>query len=397
MEPRIYLDHASTTPVAETVLAAMLPYFREQFGNAHSRSHAMGWGAAAAVETARAQLADLLSCLPEELTFTSGSTEGIYLAIKGVARRYRFKGAHIVTTATEHSAVLAACADLERDGYDVTYLSPSTDGLIGGAQVREALRADTLLCAVLWANNETGVLQDMSSIAAACRERGVLCFADATQVVGKLTCHPRAVGIDLLALSAHKFYGPKGVGALYTSNHSPRVALTPPTGGGGQEGGLRGGTLNVPAIVGLGAAAVLAKAEMEHQAVRLSGLRDGFERDLRSALPEVLFNGAGAPRLPHISNVSFRFTEAEALLSSLHRRLAVSTGSACASVSLEPSHVLLGMGLSPEDARAAVRISLGRETTTREVDTAVDLFTQAVPRLRGESPLWELYRAGVLA
>ncbi len=397
MKDRIYLDHASTTPVAEEVLTAMLPYFRETYGNPHSRSHAYGWGAAAAVDSAREAVADLLSCLPQELTFTSGSTEAIYLAIHGVARRYTSRGRHIVTTAVEHSAVLAACAELEQDGFEVTYLLPDAEGLLHANRIGDALREDTILCAVLWGNNETGVLQDMSATSAVCRARDVLLFADATQVVGKIECRPRDVGVDLLALSGHKFYGPKGVGALYVSSREPRVVLSAQQGGGGQEQGLRGGTLNVPGIVGLGAAAVLAKAEMRTVAVRLESLRQRLETMLVRALPAVHVNGAGAARLPHISNLSFRFTEAEALLSNFHRRLAVSTGSACASTSLEPSHVLLAMGLSPEDARAAIRISLGRETTAAEIDTAVALLCAAVPELRAESPLWELYEAGVLA
>lgn len=397
MPDRIYLDHAATTPVAEEVLAAMLPYFRERPGNAHSRSHAAGWTAAQAVDAARGRLAGLLRCGPEELTFTSGSTEAIYLAILGVARRYASRGRHVVTTATEHSAVLAACALLEAEGYGVTYVAPDPRGLVAPEAIAAAIGGETTLCAVLWGNNETGVLQDVAAIGEACRARDVLLFADATQVVGKLPCHPREVGVDLLALSAHKFYGPKGVGALYASAADPRVALAPLVTGGGQEAGLRGGTLNVPGIVGLGAAAALAQAEMDAEARRLGFLRDGLEARLAAALPQVIVNGAAAARLPHISNVSFRFTEAEALLSRLHRRLAVSTGSACSSADLEPSHVLTAMGLDREDARAAVRVSLGRDTTPAEVDTAVRLLTQTVPALRAESPLWELHEAGVLA
>lgn len=395
MSERIYLDYASTTPVAEPVLAAMLPYFRQRPGNAHSRSHAAGWAAAQAVEDARASLADLLACQPAELTFTSGSTEAIYLALRGVATRYAQRGRHIVTTSVEHAATLAACESLERSGYAVTYVRPDARGLISPERLRAALRPDTTLCAVLWANNETGVIQDLPAISQTCRANGTLLFADATQVVGKLPCHPRLVGVDLLALSAHKCSGPKGIGALYASAESPRVALRAQMGGGGQEGGLRGGTLNVPGIVGLGAAAVLAKAEMATQESRLRDLRDGLERRLNDTLPEVRVNGADAPRLPNISNLSFRFTEAEALLSRLHRRISVSTGSACSSADLEPSHVLLEMGLSREDAKASVRVSLGRDTTAAEVETAAELLAAAVPALRAESPMWELYGEGV--
>ena len=396
MPERIYLDHASTTPVAEPVLAAMLPYFREHPGNAHSRSHAAGWTAAQAVDAARNQVAELLACRAEELTFTSGSTEAIYLALHGVAERYAQRGRHLVSTTVEHSAVLAACEALEDRGHEVTYVTPDSDGLVSPKAVAAALRPDTTLCAVLWGNNETGVLQDMRGIGEICCANGTLLFADATQVVGKLPCYPRAAGVDLLALSAHKFYGPKGVGALYASAEAPRVSLRPIVSGGGQEAGLRGGTLNVPGIVGLGAAAVLAKAEMAADAQRLQRLRDDMERRLTQTLPETIVNGAAAPRLPHISNVTFRFTEAEALLSKLQRRLSVSTGSACSSADLEPSHVLTEMGLSREDAKAAVRISLGRDTTAAHIDAACESLIAAVPALRAESPTWELHEAGVL-
>ena len=396
MQERIYLDHASTTPVAEEVLAAMLPYFRERPGNAHSRSHAAGWTAAQAVDAAREQVAELLACGPDELTFTGGSTEAIYLAIRGVAHRYARRGRHLVTTTVEHNAVLAACEGLEAEGFEVAYVSPDADGLISPTDLAAALRPDTTLCAVLWGNNETGVLQDMTALSAVCRANTTLLFADATQVVGKVECQPREAGVDLLALSAHKFYGPKGVGALYASGDAPRVSLRPLVTGGGQEGGLRGGTLNVPGVVGLGAAAVLAKAELHAQGKRLRRLRDGMEHRLTATLPETVVNGVAAPRLPHISNVAFRFTEAEALLSKLQRRLSVSTGSACSSADLEPSHVLLEMGRSREDAKAAIRVSLGRDTTAEEVDAAVRLLAEAVPALRAESPLWELHEAGAL-
>lgn len=397
MTERLYLDYAATTPVAEEVLAAMLPYFNEDFGNAGSRSHAFGWSAAEAVERARQQLAELLACRPSELTFTSGSTESIYLAITGVAERYARRGKHVITTAVEHSAVMATCADLERRGYDVTYLPPDGNGVIEPRALEAALRPDTILCAVLWGNNETGVLQDVRALGRVCRSAQVLLFADATQVVGKVECHPREQGIDLMALSGHKFYGPKGVGALYVSDAAPRVSLTPQVVGGGQESGLRGGTLNVPGIVGMGAAAVLAKAEREHEAARLSTLRNALEASLTDALPSLLINGHNAPRLPHISNVSFRFTEAEALLSALGRRLAVSTGSACSSADLAPSHVLLAMGLDREDAKSAIRISLGRHTTERDIETAADLLIGATRVQRAESPTWELHLDGIVA
>ncbi len=403
MQSRIYLDHAATTPVAESVLDAMLPYFRDQPGNAHSRSHAAGWTAAAAVQQAREQLGALLECAPEELTFTSGATEAITLALLGIAHRYSGRGRHLITSTTEHAAVSSACAQLEREGFEVSYVETDANGLISSDLLSSTIRPDTILVALLWANNETGVLQDMAAISAVCQRRQVLLFADATQICGKLPCHPKALGIDALACSAHKFYGPKGVGALFLDQRSFPVGITPIWAGGGQENGLRGGTLNVPGIVGMGAAAVLAnlkvdgvKAEQEQQAERLTQLRNAFERDLKSRVPELRINGAGAPRLPHISNLSFRFTEAEALLSKLQRQLAVSTGSACASADLEPSHVLLAMGLDREDARAAIRVSLGRDTRAEDMQIAADLLVDAVAALRLESPAWEMHLDGIL-
>ena len=391
MLARIYLDHAATTPVAEVVLDEMLPYFREHPGNAHSRSHAAGWTAAAAVATARERVANLLACPPEALTFTSGATEAITLAIRGIATRYRSRGRHIVTSAVEHAAVSSACFQLESEGFTVTYLPVDSNGMLSPEALADALQDDTTLFAVLWGNNETGVVQDIEALSAVCRAKEVAVFADGTQVCGKIECHPEAVGIDALACSAHKFYGPKGVGALYLRPGRFPTGIAPLWSGGGQEGGMRGGTLNVPAIVGMGAAAVLAKAELTEVGQRLQTLRDAFEMELRDRLPEVLVNGSGAPRLPHISNVSLRFTEAEAFLTHIQRRLAVSTGSACSSADLEPSHVLLAMGLDREDARAAIRVSLGRDTSAEEMAVAVELISEGVKALRAESPAWELY------
>ncbi len=396
MRKRIYLDHAATTPVASSVLAAMLPYFTTEFGNASSRSHVYGWAANQAVERASEQVADLLQVHPNELTFTSGSTESINLAIRGVAQRYQQLGRHLITAATAHSAVLDTCAQLEKEGFEVTYLSPRSNGLISVADVQAGLRKDTILCTMLWANNETGVVQDVAQIGSACRQNHTLFFCDATQAVGKVPTHPREHNIDLLACSAHKFYGPKGIGALWVSEAEPRVSLVPQIFGGGHQGGLRSGTLNVPGIVGMGEAAVLAKAEMASQAERLQQLRDDFEQRLKSRLAPILINGGDATRLPHIANISIRFTEAEALLTQLQRKVALATGSACASADLTPSHVLLAMGLSAEDAKAAIRVSLGRDTSAAETAEAARLIIEAALQLRSESPVFELYQDGII-
>lgn len=393
----IYLDHAATTPVAPVVVEAMLPYFSAAFGNASSRSHPAGWAAAEAVERARAALAGLVGAPdPTRLYFTSGSTEAVNLAVLGTARRYAGRGRHVVTARTEHSAVLGACAALEREGFAVTYLDPDADGRVPAARLRAALRPDTTLAALMWANNETGVLQDVAAYAASCRDAGVVYFCDATQAVGKVPVDVAALGIDALALSAHKFYGPQGVGALYVADRAGLAAPRPLLHGGGQEAGLRPGTLNVPGIVGLGAAAALATAEMHDNARRLGRLRDGFETRLTAALDAVYVNGADAPRLPHVSNVTIRFAEAEALLSRLQRRVAVSTGSACASATLDPSHVLLAMGLDREDARGALRVSLGRDTVPEHVADATEAIVAAAGAVRAESPLYELYLDGAL-
>ena len=395
-ESTLYLDHAATTPVAEEVLEAMLPYFREHFGNASSRSHPLGWVAEKAVSKAREQVAELIAASPEQITFCSGATEAINLAIKGIAWRWRPYGRHIITMSSEHSAVLDTCQWLEEQGFEVSYLDPGPDGRLDLEHLKETIRPDTILCSIMWANNETGVLQDMAGIGQICREKEIVLFSDATQAAGKIELSPEALGIDSICLSAHKFYGPKGVGALYLGGRLRKGILSPLQHGGGHESGLRSGTLNVPGIVGLGAASVLAKAEMQMQGERLNGLRQDMEAQLCAALPQTLIQGATAPRLPHISNVSFRFTEAEALLSTFKRSLALSTGSACASMSLGPSHVLLSMGLSAEDAKAAVRISMGRDTSAEDVQTAVRKLIAGVEKLRTESPAWELFEEGLL-
>jgi len=397
MKDHIYLDHASTTPVAASVFKAMLPFFSQKFGNASSRSHAYGWEAEQAIKDARVSLADLLQVESGEITFTSGSTEAISLAINGIAKNYPITSCHLVTTKNEHSAVLETHEALENEGYTVTYLASEPDGTINIQELSEAIQPNTRLVSVLWGNNETGVLQNMEAIGEICKKHNILCFADATQVVGKIECHPRKVGVHALALSAHKIYGPKGVGALWHSKSSPRVVIRPQFAGGGHQNGLRAGTLNTPGIIALGACAQLAQLEMETNHERLEQLRDFLERELSTILPEVLINGRPAKRLPHISNLSLRFTEAEALMSSFHRKLAVSTGSACSSADLAPSHVLLAMGLSKEDAKASLRISLGRDTTKEEIDLAINLIKTGVIKLREESPTWELFQDGILS
>ena len=396
MKERIYLDHASTTPIASEVLESMLPYFTQQYGNASSRSHPYGWEAEQGVNDARDALADLLNVESSELTYTSGSTESINLAIKGIAQNYPPEKCHLITSSTEHAAVIDTHEALERLGYEVTYLEPDSNGILALEDLKQALQPHTRLVSVLWANNETGVIQDLKAFCKLCKSHGILLFADGTQLVGKVPCQPRQIGIDLLALSAHKFYGPKGVGALWHSKGNTKVALRPQIFGGGHEGGLRAGTLNVPGIIGLGACAKLAKAEMKTIAHKLEALRSLFEKELTSRLEQVLVNGAEANRLPHISNMSFRFIEAEALLSTFQRRVAVSTGSACSSADLEPSHVLLAMGLSKEDAKSSIRVSLGRDTSETDIHIAIELIEKGVQQLRAESPAWELFQDGII-
>ena len=314
MQTSIYLDHNSTTPTDPSVVEAMLPYFYEMPGNAASRTHAFGWAAEEAVNNARTQIANLLQVEDKEIVFTSGATESDNLAIKGVFELYQRKGKHIITVKTEHKAVLDACAKIERQGGEVTYLDVDANGVIDLNQLTESIRPDTILVSIMWANNETGVIQPMEAIGKLCAEKGVLFMSDATQVVGKMDVHPKKVGVHLMAFTAHKMYGPKGVGALYVSRKTPRVKLMPQIDGGGHEQGMRSGTLNVPGIVGLGKAAELAKLEMHEIGDRLKHLRDHLETLLTQNLEEVFINGKDANRMPHVSNISFRFTDAEPLL-----------------------------------------------------------------------------------
>jgi len=382
MQTPVYLDYNATTPVAEAALRRMQPYLRERFGNPSSGGHAFGWMAEEAVELAREEVAALLGVEErpaEALTFTSGATEALNLAIKGVARAYQAKGRHVVTCRTEHKAVLGACRALEAGGRDVTYLPVEENGRVDPARFAEALTGETVLAAVMLANNETGVLQPIEELAEIAREAGVLFLTDATQAVGKIPVE--AERADLLVASAHKFYGPKGAGVLYRSRRRPRVRLEPLIHGGGQEGGLRGGTLNVPALAGMGAAAELAQEHRSEDAARLEALRDRFEKHLKAEIPDVRINGAGTERLPQTANVTFPGVRAETLESEL-RDLAVSTGSACSTGSKAPSHVLKAMGLTDAEARATLRFSLGRPTTEEEVQFAAERVTEAVGELR---------------
>ncbi len=396
MTTPIYLDYNATTPTDPRVVEAMIPYFYERPGNAASRSHAFGWMAEEAVDRARSQLAGLLGADPREIIFTSGATESDNLAIKGVFELYRRKGRHVVTVSTEHKAVLDTCARIEKMGGEVTYLKVDRDGLIDLEALEEAIRPDTVLVSVMWANNETGVIHPMEAIGEICARHGTLLMSDATQAVGKIPVNPRAAGVQLLAFSAHKMYGPKGVGALYISRRQPRVKLAPLLDGGGHELGMRSGTLNVPAIVGFGAAADIAAQEMKDEAARLLALRNRLEESLIARLEEVYVNGSRQHRLPHVSNLSFRYVDAEGLMMTFNQQLAVASGSACTSASLEPSHVLRAMGLSDDLSQSAIRFSLGRFTTDEEIDIAIKAVCDGVSHLRSLSPVWEMFKEGML-
>lgn len=383
MSPKlpIYMDHHATTPVAPEVFEAMRPYFLEHFGNAASRNHAFGWAAEGAVETARAEVARLIGCKPIEVVFTSGATESDNLALKGVAEAYRDKGRHLITSQIEHPAVLDACKRLEKDGYQVTYLPVDRHGMVDPAAVARAITPKTVLVSIMLANNEVGTIQPLAEIGRVCKERGVLLHSDAVQGVGKIPVAVDALGVDLLSLTAHKLYGPKGVGALYVRMGQPRVRLVPQMDGGGHEKGRRSGTLNVPGIVGLGKACVLAGRVMADEAVRLSALRERLRAALFLRLDHIHLNGHPMERLPGNLNVSFDFVEGEALLMSL-KEVAVSSGSACTTASLQASHVLRAMGLGDELAHASVRFGLGRGNTEEEVDYVSERMVEEVTRLR---------------
>ncbi len=389
----IYLDNNATTPLDPRVLEAMLPYFTEKFGNAASRNHPFGWAAEEGVDYAREQVAKLIGATEKEIIFTSGATESDNLAIKGVYEMYKEKGNHIITLTTEHKAVLDACKHLEKLGANITYLDVESDGLVDLAKLEAAFTDQTILVAIMYANNEIGVIQPVKDIAALAHKHGALYFTDAVQAVGKIPVNVIEDGIDLLALSAHKMYGPKGVGALYVRRKNPRVKVTSQIDGGGHERGMRSGTLNVPGIVGLGKACELAYNEMEEEAKRLSALRDRLESGL-TILEESYVNGNVDNRLPHTANISFKYVEGEGLMMAM-KDMAVSSGSACTSASLEPSYVLKSLGLSDDLAHSSIRFGLGRFTTEEEVDFAIENTLKAVNHLRELSPLWEMFKEGI--
>jgi len=390
----IYLDYLSTTPVDPRVVEAMTACLSTEgvFGNPASRSHGFGWKAEEAVENARSQVAELINADPREIVWTSGATESDNLAIKGVAHFYHKKGKHIITSKIEHKAVLDTCRQLEREGYEVTYLDPDDHGLTTPEMIRAALRDDTILVSVMHANNEIGVVNDVAGIGEICRDAGVLFHVDAAQGAGKVPLDMEHMKIDLLSMSAHKMYGPKGVGALYV-RRKPRVRLEAQMHGGGHERGMRSGTLATHQLVGFGEAARIAREEMADEAHRLSALRTRFW-DAISDIPEVHINGDRDQRLPGALNVSFAFVEGESLIMSL-RDLAISSGSACTSASLEPSYVLRALGLNDEMAHSSLRFSFGRFTTEAEVDHAAACVRHAVEKLRELSPLWDMYQDGV--
>lgn len=377
----IYMDYNATTPCDPRVFEAMRPYFVEKFGNAASRSHRFGWEAQEAVEKGRKQIADLINAEPKEIVFTSGATESDNLAIKGVAHSYRDKGDHIITVVTEHKAVLDSCKALRKEGFKVTYLPVASDGLISPEDVESALTDKTILVSVMLANNEIGVIQPIAEIGRICRERGVLFHTDATQAAGKIPFNVNQENVDLASLTAHKMYGPKGVGILYVRRNDPRVSLTPIIDGGGHERGMRSGTLNVTGIVGLGAAAELARVELPGEAERLSRLRDRLLNGLRARVADIRINGHATLRVPGNLNLAFAGAEGEALIMGIPE-VALSSGAACTSASIEPSYVLKAIGLSDTLAHSSLRFGLGRFTTEEEVDYAINRVSETVNRLR---------------
>ncbi|HUQ96347.1 MAG TPA: IscS subfamily cysteine desulfurase [Chitinophagaceae bacterium] len=394
MKLPIYLDHNATTPCDPRVVEAMIPYFTNDFGNAASRNHPFGWKAEEAVDYAREQVAKLIGADPKEIIFTSGATEGDNLAIKGVYEMYAQKGNHIITCNIEHKAVLDTCKHLEKLGAEVTYLKVKPNGLIDLEELEAAMRPTTILIAIMYANNEIGTVMPMKEISAIAKKHGALVFSDATQAVGKIPVDVRADGIDLLAMTAHKMYGPKGIGALYVRRKNPRVKVTAQMDGGGHERGMRSGTLNVPGIVGLGKACELCMNEMEQDAKRLSTLRNKLETSLLQ-LEEAYVNGDKEHRLPHVSNISFKYVEGEGLLMGFNKEIALSSGSACTSASLEPSYVLKALGLGDDLAHSSLRFGLGRYTTEEQIDYTIAQVSKTVLKLREMSPLWEMFKEGI--
>lgn len=390
----VYLDNNATTPVDPRVLDAMLPYFRENFGNAASRNHRFGWVAEEAVDKAREQVAKVINASSKEIIWTSGSTEGNNTAILGVARMYADKGKHLITCRIEHKAVIDPCKFLETQGYEVTWLEPDPTGRVSVEQVKQAMRDDTILVSLMFANNEVGTIHPIAEIGALCKLREIIFHTDATQAFGKVPIDVEAMGIDLLSLSAHKIYGPKGVGALYVRRKKPRVRLQPLIHGGGHERGMRSGTLNVPGIVGCGAAAEVAMNDMPTESVRIAGLRDRMWAGLSEHLTEITRNGNPQHCLPNTLNVSFLYVEGESLMMGFSD-IAVSSGSACTSASLEPSYVLKGLGLGDDLAHSSIRFSLGRFTTEEDIDYTIKEVVKAVNHLRNMSPLYEMAQQGI--
>jgi len=394
MKPPIYLDNHATTRMDPRVLDAMLPYFTDHFGNAASRNHAFGWEAEQAVEKGRKQIADLIGCNAREVIFTSGATESDNLAIKGVAEMYAEKGNHIITAATEHKAVLDTCKKLEKHGYRVTYLPVKGDGLVDLDMLRESITDKTILVSIMYANNEIGVIQPVQEIGKICRERGVLFHTDGVQAIGKVPVDVNKDNIDIMSITGHKLYGPKGVGALYVRRKSPRVQITAQMDGGGHERGMRSGTLNVPGIVGLGEACAIAQREMPEEMKRMAYLRDRLRSKLEAGLDEVYINGSMEHRLPQNLNMSFLYVEGESLLMGIND-VAVSSGSACTSATLEPSYVLKALGLGDDLAHSSIRFGIGRFNTEAEIDYVADKLVDVVTKLRELSPLYEMAKEGI--
>ncbi len=390
----IYMDNHATTRVDPRVLDAMLPYFGDKFGNAASRNHSFGWAGEEAVENARAQVASLIGATPKEIIFTSGATESDNLMIKGVAEMYREKGNHIITQAIEHKAVLDTCKRLEKYGYEVTYLPVQRDGRVDPEDVRKAIRPTTILITVMYANNEIGVVNPIQEIGKIAKEQGIVFAVDGVQAVGKIPVDVQKDNIDLLAISAHKIYGPKGVGALYVRRRNPRVQLSAVIDGGGHERGMRSGTLNVPGIVGLGKACEVAQQEMASEGARLLALRERLRKGLEAKLDEVFINGSLEHRLPNNLNMSFAYVEGESLLMGIND-IAVSSGSACTSATLEPSYVLKALGVGEDLAHTSIRFGLGRFNTEEEVDYVIEKMVQVVSKLRDLSPLYEMAKEGI--
>lgn len=394
MKLPIYMDNNSTTRTDPRVVDAMLPFFTEHYGNAASRSHPFGWAAEAAVDDARDQIAAVIGATGKEVIFTSGATESTNLAIKGVAAMYKRKGNHVVTQVTEHKATLDTCKRLERDGCQVTYLPVDQFGRVSAEQVREAITDKTVLVSIMFANNEIGTVQPIADVGKVCKEKGVLFHTDAVQAVGKVPVDVQAMGIDLLSLSGHKVYGPKGVGALYVRKKDPRVRLEPMIDGGGHERGMRSGTIAVPLVVGLGAACDLARKEMPAESRKTFELRERLRTRIMDHLPESYLNGHPTERLPGNANISFAYVEGEGLMMGI-KDVAVSSGSACTSASLEPSYVLRALGVGDELAHSSIRFGLGRFNTVEEVDFVSDLVVREVTRLREMSPLFEMAQQGI--